>query len=80
MSKGLAYTFLPKEDIQMGQQAHGKMFNIISCHPSANKKHNEILLHWDTSYIAGGNVKWCGHYGEHFGGSSKSQRENYFTT
>ena len=25
----------------------------------------------DLSYIAGGKVKWCNHFGKQFGGSSK---------
>ena len=28
----------------------------------------------ETFYAAGGNVNWCGHYGEQSGGSSKNKK------
>ena len=28
----------------------------------------------ESLYIAGGNIIWCSHYGEHFGSSSNSYR------
>ena len=28
----------------------------------------------ESLYIAGGNIKWCGHYGKHFGSSLNSYR------
>ena len=28
----------------------------------------------EPSYTAGGNVNWCSHYGEQYGGSSKSEK------
>ena len=56
------------------------MFNGISHKASKNGDHQDLqeISGWrgcgekGTSYTAGGNVHWCSHYGEQYGGSSKN--------
>ena len=31
----------------------------------------------EPSYTTGGNMNWCSHYGEQYGGSLKNQKQNY---
>ena len=33
----------------------------------------KIFFLREPSYIVGGNVSWCGHYGKRYGGSSKNE-------
>ena len=48
----------------MSERLSSKSLQIINARESMEK---------DPSYTAGGNVNWCSHYGEQYGGSSKTK-------
>ena len=42
-----------------------------------NNKFGKDVEKRELSYPVGGNVNWCSHYGEQYGGSSKTQKKNH---
>lgn len=38
------------------------------------------IEHLETSYTAGGNVKWCNYFGKQFAGSSNCETSSYHMT